>query len=523
MRAFTFSLSLLLIAFLLGAAPALRAQAQCGVVTGVSFPVDRSVFQLVQDYAVPSPRHQGRYHTGEDYYAGPGQSFGQPVRVIADGRVTYSSPIGWGRDGGVVIVEHTMPDGTLVYSLYGHMIPTDTYPFPERYRCLRAGDVVGAIGDARPAPHIHFEIRTTGPDIPGPGYSIQPPAELGWLQPSRFILNWQTWLLSAHRWHVQLPEDNRLVTPPLILDDGSMLLASRDRLRYASADGRILWRIILDQTPVALTLVDRRPVVVYPNGNLQFINLDASLGERWSVSVPLQSPALPFADRLLFHSADDTLLALTPDRRQIAWQQSGIPPFVRAYVAPAAIGLITAGNTLYALSHEGALLATIPLDSLAFMGAAPDGRLLYYTQNGFAAIDSTGNQSQVISGLPGTPDESALVFNPLGAFYFWGGGTSRTLNAIGSDGSLLWQTPLPEVVGRAELALYDGVLLLITGQGNLVALQADTGLICNRSRFYADNHASLSYTLTPDGILRLATPDQITGLDWRTFIGACAA
>ncbi|MBN8619477.1 MAG: peptidoglycan DD-metalloendopeptidase family protein, partial [Anaerolineae bacterium] len=324
MRAFTFSLSLLLIAFLLGAAPALRAQAQCGVVTGVSFPVDRSVFQLVQDYAVPSARHQGRYHTGEDYYAGPGQSFGQPVRVIADGRVTYSSPIGWGRDGGVVIVEHTMPDGTLVYSLYGHMIPTDTYPFPERYRCLRAGDVVGAIGDARPAPHIHFEIRTTGPDIPGPGYSIQPPAELGWLQPSRFILNWQTWLLSAHRWHVQLPEDNRLVTPPLILDDGSMLLASRDRLRYASADGRILWRIILDQTPVALTLVDRRPVVVYPNGNLQFINLDASLGERWSVSVPLQSPALPFADRLLFHSADDTLLALTPDRRQIAWQQSGI-------------------------------------------------------------------------------------------------------------------------------------------------------------------------------------------------------
>ena len=37
------------------------AQDQCGVVTSIAFPVDRSVFQLAQDFSSPSPRHQGRW------------------------------------------------------------------------------------------------------------------------------------------------------------------------------------------------------------------------------------------------------------------------------------------------------------------------------------------------------------------------------------------------------------------------------------------------------------------------------
>src|SRR5574338_14758 len=87
-----------------------RAQVQCGVVTSINFPVDTSAFRIVQDFAAQSPRHQGRYHTGEDWYGGRGTSYGQYVRAIANGRVTFSSPNGWGRDGGVIIIEHTFPD-----------------------------------------------------------------------------------------------------------------------------------------------------------------------------------------------------------------------------------------------------------------------------------------------------------------------------------------------------------------------------------------------------------------------------
>ena len=126
---------------------------------GISFPVDRASFTLVQAFGVPSPRHQGRYHTGEDYHGPRGASLGQPVRAAASGLVTYSAPNGWGRDGGVVIIQHVFADGTTVYSQYGHMMETSTILFPARYSCVNQGDIIGAVGDIRPAPHLHFEIR----------------------------------------------------------------------------------------------------------------------------------------------------------------------------------------------------------------------------------------------------------------------------------------------------------------------------------------------------------------------------
>ncbi|HLV37098.1 MAG TPA: hypothetical protein VKY59_18390, partial [Spirillospora sp.] len=73
---------------------------QCGVVDNLSYPVDTSVFRLAQDFGAPSPRHQGRYHTGEDWFLGrraENYGVGLPVYAAASGRVTFSSPIGWGR------------------------------------------------------------------------------------------------------------------------------------------------------------------------------------------------------------------------------------------------------------------------------------------------------------------------------------------------------------------------------------------------------------------------------------------
>src|SRR5688572_25641196 len=64
---------------------------QCGIVESVAYPVDTDVFQLAQRFGAPSPRHNGRYHTGDDW-SGGADSMGQPVYAIARGRVTYSSP-----------------------------------------------------------------------------------------------------------------------------------------------------------------------------------------------------------------------------------------------------------------------------------------------------------------------------------------------------------------------------------------------------------------------------------------------
>jgi murein DD-endopeptidase MepM/ murein hydrolase activator NlpD len=166
----------------------LQAQTPCPPVERVDYPVDTAAFRRVQGYGAPSPRHQGRYHTGEDWSGPRGESYGQPVRAIASGRVTYSFPLGWGRDGGVIILEHTLPDGAVLYSQYGHIMETDAVKFPVIDTCVEAGQVIAVIGDARPAPHLHFEIRVgDGADVPGPGYAWRYPDEDFWRAPSGFI------------------------------------------------------------------------------------------------------------------------------------------------------------------------------------------------------------------------------------------------------------------------------------------------------------------------------------------------
>ena len=62
--------------------PSAHAQGECGIVDNITYPVDSS-FVLTQQYAIPSPRHQGRFHTGEDWYGGDRLTEGQPVRPPA--------------------------------------------------------------------------------------------------------------------------------------------------------------------------------------------------------------------------------------------------------------------------------------------------------------------------------------------------------------------------------------------------------------------------------------------------------
>src|SRR5262249_40301242 len=61
-------------------------------------------------------------HLGEDWNKNTGGNTdcGEPVYAIADGVVTYAQDAGPGW-GNVVIVEHTLPSGEKVESLYGHM------------------------------------------------------------------------------------------------------------------------------------------------------------------------------------------------------------------------------------------------------------------------------------------------------------------------------------------------------------------------------------------------------------------
>ncbi len=513
---------LLSIFWLLGrvVAPA-QAQGECGIVSSINFPVSRDQFQVMQDFGAPSVRYQGRYHTGEDYFGGRGTSYGQPISAIADGRVTYSAPTGWGRDGGVLIIEHTFPDGSIYYSMYGHMESTDAHPFPERYACVRAGDAVGTVGDVRPAPHVHLEIRTNNPDTPGAGYSIDPPTEVGDLQPTKFILDWQTWLSPAHKWHLQLPNDQRLIAPPLVLNDGSMLLLTSDRIRLSSVDGRILSRIILPQPAVALTGYEGNPIVIYADGSVQIINLDASLGEHWLTHTQLEGAPLIVGDLLVFHTPDNALVAIGADRHAAAWRLENVPAFVQATVSPNVIGLLTEDNQLISVSVQGLLINTTQLPDVPFMSAAPNGNLLVYSQNTLSEIDASGTWTKVIENLNGDSASSAYLNTADGNRYFLLGGTSPSLTATDTLGATLWQVSLADVTGQAQLLAQDKALVLMTTGGDLIAFQAASGMMCSQLHIYGDRRSQLWTNMGSDGVLRVGLADQIIGLNWKAFVGNC--
>ncbi len=498
-----------------------HGQAQCGFAETISYPIDAGTFRMTQGFAVPSERHHGRFHTGEDWYGGRGMSYGQPVRAIAAGRVTYAYAIGWGRDGGVVIIEHTFPDGAIAYSQYGHMIETDTVQFPRGFECVQAGQVIGVVGDARPAPHLHFEIRVNNPDVPGPGYTWEDPVTLGWRSPAKFITNRQAWLHPAYQWHIEAGGEAGPIAPPLALNDGSLLYLDGDMLKRATYDGRVLWRIVLEHRAVDVSGYRGTPLLTYADGTVQVINLDGTLGESWQTDISPDGPPLFAGEAPVFHTSDNALVMLDETRRGVIWRLEGVPEYVRGYVAGDSdnftVGLITAENEIRTISWTGELLYRGWLRETGSFATAEDGSLLAYTRGGLWRIDSSGTWSLVMENAPPGGGSSAALVTDAGRMYLFDG---ETMHAYSRDGELLWQSAVPDVSGLAELVLYGNVLLLTSNHGDIAALRESGGL-CGQTKIFGDDRARLWYELGGDGVLRVAVADQIMGLDWRRFTGAC--
>jgi hypothetical protein len=132
------------------------------------------------------------YHAAEDYH----QPAGTPVYAMADGKVSFSGPMGG--YGWLIIIDH--PQANL-YSLYGHLSPSRWYMGTGS---VSKGELIGYLGDdyenggslKQPLePHLHLGIRAgQRMDYPAKGEWrwmagwIRPcPADIGWLRPSEII------------------------------------------------------------------------------------------------------------------------------------------------------------------------------------------------------------------------------------------------------------------------------------------------------------------------------------------------
>lgn len=501
----------------------LLAQPDCGVATTINPPVDTGFFRLVQAFGAPSPRHQGRYHTGDDWYGGRGSTYGQPVRAIAAGRVSYASPQGWGPDGGVVIIAHEFADGTTAYSMYGHLMESSTNPFPARLSCVRSGDIIGVIGDVRPAPHLHFEIRSSDGETPGPGYTTEDPRRSGWRQPSKFITNMRTWLLPAHQWHLMLGEPQAEAGPhvfPLVLNDNSMLYLDGQVLRRATRDGRVLWRNTLERPAVSITGFQGSPLLAYADGTMQVISIDGEPGTSWRLGHGLAGPPMAAGGWLIFPTDDEGLIAVAEDRRAILWELEEIPLYRSWYAASTAnsflLGLLTYDNELIVITHLGQVVSRVQLRDGASLADAGNGRLLAFTRGGLWEISSSGVWSLLREDLRGG-GSSAVLRGDDGRLYIFDG---QELMAYNNSGQRLWSTPLPGIGGLARLSEPGNVLLLTSTYGNMAVISR-SGQVCGSAQIYGSDRSRQWHQLGSDGVLRLAVADQILGLDWPRFVGAC--
>ena len=501
--------------------PAAKAQTQCGIANSVSFPVDPVQFRLVQDFGAPSPRHQGRYHVAEDWYGGR-ESYGTEVRAIADGRVTFSSPNGWGRDGGVVIIEHTFPDDSVAYSMYGHVTDATGVVFPSVFTCVREGDVIAAVGEPRPAPHLHFEIRTDKPDIPGPGYTFTDPTADGWRRPSKFVANWQAWFLDSERWHTDIADEAGPIAPPVELDDNSLIALDANRVLRVSSDGRVLWRVILDQPAVGLVAQPTDTLVAFADGTIQSISREGTLGLSWQTGIPLAGAPYPAADRVIFPTSTQGLVAFSPDVRSTLWQLSDVPPILRAAGGASALGAMTADNAMLTVSLTGEIADRALLREPGSL-AASGGDLLAYTRGGLWRVAADGAWALDFADAPPGGRTSAVAENEQQLYLFDGEtlyGYDRGRAANGAH-TQQWVSPLPGVGGTVSLSIYDDIVLLTSTHGDIIAVQASSGGVCNATRIYGSSRSREWHSLGDDGILRVYVADQVIGLAWDRFLMAC--
>jgi murein DD-endopeptidase MepM/ murein hydrolase activator NlpD len=124
-------------------------------------------------------------HLGEDWNknSGGNTDCGQPVFAAAAGTIVYAEDagIGWGN---VVIIEHNLPCGKKVQTLYGHL-----QKILKTSGEVKLREQIGTIGnaDGRYLCHLHFELREESCPMwneAGAGYSAE---RNGWLDPSDFI------------------------------------------------------------------------------------------------------------------------------------------------------------------------------------------------------------------------------------------------------------------------------------------------------------------------------------------------
>ncbi len=443
--------------------------ARCGFVDTLDFPLnppDGLDTRGGGDFGVYRERYQG-YHAGEDWSLNTGNSRGVPIYSIGHGSVTYAQPRGWGRDGGVVIVQHTFRDGRRVLSFYGHLEPSSVQLRGDD--CVRRGERIGTIGDRY---HLHFEIRLHMPGQPGPGYWSVDPTLAGWLPPSQFI--WAERLRASPGLVWMSPQEEQTWQAVGFSPPGTFIaLVGAELVGIDLADGEQLWRYeapgavtdsAIDASGETIYLADRSGAVeaLYVPGSGEGEEIPDGVEHplrRWRVESGGRGAGklLALPDGGVIHSVDGGLMALSEEGARL-WEVDG-PALVEGW-------LLASEGLIFTTSGEQPVLGILedgeigqPIEGIGGQIIESGGRILIYDRDGVYRLDEDMQAVELIYPL-------ADAFRGLGkAVPLPGGGIllahrdlhDQRLIALNPDGSLRWERSYTSLMrGEADLFVHAG-------------------------------------------------------------------
>ncbi len=447
-----------------------QSGAPCGFVDVLDFPLDAPHGESASgggDFGRFRDRYDG-FHTGEDWRDGA-SSFGKPVYSIGHGRVTYAQPNGWGADKGVVIVQHTFRDGRRILSLYGHLDPPSVDL--RAGQCTERGDLVGAIGDPRSPPHLHFEIRVHLPETPGPGYWSVDPSRAGWRPPSATIWNERVAALPGVSW-THLSDSVQLHVLGSI--DGGVLVSSEtgEVMAFDVDDGRTLWARELSETATNV-LMDAQGALVYVSrvggiieayklSELDDRNLVLPIDPAWSTE--LDSPrtydliSLPLGGHVAFSRSSMEAIS---DSGEPLWSEELVSR-ITDWAQAEEVLVLLARDEVWLTDGQG---ASELIGSINGQSVVASKQPYIYAEDGVYQIDMESGSIELLFGLSsGFPRSGGLSEMP-------GGGIivahtdldDKRLIAIDQDGVLRWERSIASLSARAvELLTLNGEIYLMT-------------------------------------------------------------
>ena len=414
------------------------------------------------DFGVFRSRYD-KFHAGEDWGLGSRSNLGSPVYSIGTGIVTYAQPLGWGVDQGVIIIRHVLPGGRAIFSFYGHLDP----PSIELRAgdCVVRGEQIGQIGRPRGWPHLHFEIRTHLPEVPGPGYWPTDPVRAGWLPPSAFIWDERIKAMPNILW-TRLDYGRPQEEVGMLGNDTFIVLKDQTLIAIDLENGSERWRwqpvSSDDEEPLAIetALIAAGAEGIYTadqlggvrrlefagsgNGTPGEANFQAPR-EAWQIDLDTMGvPVLmPLFDGGLVVSTASGMFGLSP-QGEILWQRKEIPPVTSWSISPEGVLVATTGeDQLWQIEPSGPEL----LANMGGVVAFSQRGIYLYTGSQIFHLEADGDQAESVLELPAAyPGLGAITALPDGGLIL--GHPDRAdsrLMLIDSDGNLSWEWSLAEL------------------------------------------------------------------------------